>query len=113
MAVPDARAAATGLVPADSRAGFNTAIYSRVWNGTAPSEELDEWLKNTSKWNWGATDPDLCCSDGAAPSFILNTLSRQGAPSGFHGESNNFARLGVANMTLWQWLRSYFPESEV
>eukprot|EP00041_Stephanoeca_diplocostata_P024423 m.618336 g.618336 ORF g.618336 m.618336 type:complete len:289 (+) comp22527_c2_seq5:910-1776(+) len=112
MAVPDARAVAAGLPPADKNAGLNKNFYQEIWSPQIlpPSEEteLQGWLDNTSVWNWGATDVDVCCGDGKAPSYILNTLSRQGAPSGVTEHTVTFARLGRVNMSLNEWFRSYF-----
>jgi len=111
MAVPDARAAAAGLPPTDQQAGINTGYFTAVWNGSASATSA-AYARNLSSWAWGATDPDLCCSDGAAPSYLLNTLSRQGTPAANASDAAHswgFARFRVANATLDDWLRSYFP----
>eukprot|EP01047_Picozoa_sp_COSAG01_P104713 COSAG01_NODE_34003_length_555_cov_0.791667_1_plen_184_part_11 len=82
MAVPDARAAAVGLAASDEARGINTAFFTAVWGATGGAGPTDRaYAKNLSRWAWGATDPDLCCSDGHAPSYLLNTLSRQGTPA--------------------------------
>ena len=108
MAVPDARAVAAGLPPSDQLVGFNTQIYTALWKGgVGPTDAA--YGRNMSAWNYGATDPDLCCTDGKAPSYLLNTLSRQGTPTNISGGSWGFSRLRMANLTLNAWLRSYFP----
>eukprot|EP01050_Picozoa_sp_SAG11_P012314 SAG11_NODE_1361_length_5112_cov_2.921404_4_plen_349_part_00 len=113
MAVPDARAVAVGLPATDQAVGVNTAYFSAVWaarGGVDPTTAA--FARNLSEWAWGATDPDLCCSDGVAPSFLLNTLSRQGTPKANASDaahSYGFSRFREANATLNVWLRSYFP----
>ena len=113
MAVPDARVAAAGLPASDEVKGINTDYFTAVWGdkgGLNPTNRA--YAKNLSKWAWGATDPDLCCSDGQAPSFLLNTLSRQGTPAANASDaahSYGFSRFRVSNLTLNDWLRSYFP----
>jgi hypothetical protein len=113
MAVPDARAAAVGLAASDEARGINTAFFTAVWGATGGAGGADRaYAKNLSHWAWGATDPDLCCSDGQAPSYLLNTLSRQGTPAANSSDaahSYEFSRFRVANLTLSEWLRSYFP----
>ena len=112
MAVPDARAARAGLCKpgqcADETAGPNTQLYTSLWASGVPPN-VAQWASNLSAWDWGVTDPDLCCSDGKAPSFLVNCLSRQGAPSDFHGKSYGFSRLRQSKLPLNEWLRSYFP----
>ena len=121
MAVPDARAAAAGLPPTDQIAGINTNYFTAAWGGGggggggSPSPATAAYARNLSRWAWGATDPDLCCSDGAAPSYLLNTLSRQGTPTANASDaahSYGFARYRISNLTLNAWLRSYFPSNE-
>jgi hypothetical protein len=110
MAVPDTRAALANLPASvmDTAAGLNTKMYTAIWaKGIPPGVEA--WAHNLSSWNWGATDPDLCCDDGKAPSFLVNCLSRQGAPSSFHGKTYGFSRLRTSPLPLNEWLRSYFP----
>lgn len=112
MAVPDARLVSAGLPAMDKTAGdagINPDMYKAVWRAGSPAEAR-VWMANTTTWAFGATDPDLCCSDGQGPSFLLNTLSRQGAPSGFSGKSTTFNRLQRSELPLNEWLRSYFPE---
>ena len=68
------------------------------------------FLKNISKWNWGSTDPDFCCSDGKAPSYLLHTMSQQGMPSSQKDKkATQFASIEMFNGTLNEWMRSYFP----
>lgn len=114
MAAPDARLVQAGLPVVDSNAGdggINAAMYTAVWRDSSP-QSAKAWMANTSAWDWGVTDPDLCCSDGEGPSFLLNTLSRQGAPHGFAGKSTTFNRLQRSELPLNEWLRSYFPEDQ-
>jgi len=108
MAIPDARLSVAGLPQMDGPAGANTAMYSTLWDHGVPAG-VTAYMANTSTWKWGATDPDLCCSDGHGPSYLLNTLWRQGAPENFTGDSGNFNRLQRSELPLNEWLRSYFP----
>ena len=111
MAVPDTRAAQVHL-PAnvmDASAGLNKTLYSAIWTDDTPPS-VEQWARNLSSWAWGSTDPDLCCGDGKGPSFLINTLSRQGAPSSFHGKTYGFARMRRSPLPLNEWLRSYFPK---
>ena len=104
MAVPAAIAADSG-VPYNPH--FNTDLYTEVWeNGIQPTDA--GYMANISLWNWGVTDPDMCCDDGFAPSYMLHTLSRQGAPQNFTGKSWNMAGLLRSNLTQYEWLESYF-----
>ena len=115
MAVPDARATRAGLPASDEARGINTDYFTAVWATKGAFNPTNRaFAKNLSSWAWGATDPDLCCSDGASPSYLLNTLSRQGTPAAnasAEKHSYGFARFRVANMTLNDWLRSYFPNA--
>lgn len=115
MAVPDARAAKVGLPASDEARGINTDYFTAVWATKGALNPTNRaFAKNLSSWAWGATDPDLCCSDGASPSYLLNTLSRQGTPAANATDAQHsygFARFRVANVTLNDWLRSYFPKA--
>lgn len=108
MAAPDTRTAAVGLPPTDSIRGLNPDNYTAIWPSPIP-DSLKEWAANLSKWDWGVTDPDLCCGDGEGPSFLTNTLSRQGAPANATGDMFSFSRMRVSPLELYAWLRSYFP----
>ena len=114
MAVPDARAAAVGIPASDEARGINTDYFTAVWATKGALNPTNRaFAKNLSSWAWGATDPDLCCSDGGSPSYLLNTLSRQGTPAANATDAQHsygFARFRVANLTLNDWLRSYFPK---
>ena len=68
MAIPAAVAAKAGLRPQDSalhREGFFTKVWEKA--DTKSLALAEAWIANVSAWNWGVTDPDLCCSDGKAP----------------------------------------------
>ena len=88
---------------------LNTEMYTAIWQDTNITEAVREWADNSSDWAYGATDPDLCCGDGNAPSFLLNTLSQQGAPHNYTGPRYNMNRFVTKNLTLNDWLRSFFP----
>lgn len=108
IAIPAARAKRVGLPAKDQRAGLNTDMYTSGWAGGVPPV-AQAFVENMSSWNFGVTDPDSCCDDGLAPSFMLHTLSQQGAPANFTGQASNFAVLLQSNLTQYAWLRSYFP----
>jgi hypothetical protein len=109
MAVNAASLSRVGLPATD--AAVYKGFYTEVWDReTAENEaKIDAFLANITSWNFGFTDPDFCCTDGLAPSFMLHTLSQQGAPHNLTGKVYNFAGMETYNGTLNQWLRSYFP----
>ena len=109
MAAPAAETAKVGLPALDSRVfkGF----YVEVWERETQEERSNNaaYLGNMSRWNYGVTDPDFCCSDGKAPSYMLHTASQQGKPHDAPpGKTTQFAALARFNGTLNEWLRSYF-----
>jgi hypothetical protein len=109
MAVPVAVATKAKVPAIDRAAGINTELYTNLWKKGIPPV-VQAYFDNISAWNYGVTDPDICCSDGYAPSYMIHTLSQQGGPKlppGTH--PGNMMALGVANATLFDWLRSYFP----
>jgi hypothetical protein len=113
MAVPAARAKEHGLPPIDQIAGINTGLYTDIWKrvgGVPPTVSL--FLENMTAWNWGVTDPDVCCSDGKAPSYMLHTLSQQGGVLPNGTKTWNMAALGTVNASLFEWLRGYFPSEQ-
>ena len=135
MAIPAARASNHSLPPVDMLAGINTDLYSQVWKraGGVPSD-VALFLKNMTAWNWGVTDPDVCCNDGKAPSYMLHTLSQQGGKLPPGTKTWNMAALGTVNQScaattqpvsglhssegaiavadrLNEWLRGYFPKA--
>ena len=72
--------------------------------------KIDLFVNNMTAWNWGVTDPDVCCSDGKSPSFMLHTLSQQGGHLPPGTMTWNMAALGTVNASLFEWLRGYFPK---
>lgn len=56
----------------------------------------------------GVTDPDVCCNDGRAPSFMLHTLSQQGGKLAPGTRPWNMAAMNTVNASLFEWLRTYF-----
>jgi hypothetical protein len=111
IAVPVARAVKAGVPAIDEAAGINTNLYRNLWRGGIP-ETVQLYFDNISSWNWGATDPDVCCSDGFSPSYMIHTLSQQGGqpPNGTH--PGNMMALGTANKSLNAWLQSYFSTDD-
>lgn len=110
MAPPASETAKVGLPAVDNHVfkGF----YVDVWERETPEDERDNaaFLANMSRWNYGVTDPDFCCSDGKSPSYMLHTASQQGKPHDAPpGKTTEFAALVRYNGTLNEWLRSYFP----
>ena len=70
---------------------------------------IDKFMANMAAWNWGVTDPDVCCNDGKAPSYMLHTLSQQGGSVPPGTKTWNMAALGTVNASLYEWLRGYLP----
>lgn len=112
IAIPAARAANHSLPPIDQQAGVNKELYSNIWRNQEPSvlAKIDLFVKNMTAWNWGVTDPDVCCSDGKSPSYMLHTLSQQGGKLPPGTTTWNMAALGTVNASLFEWLRGYFPK---
>jgi len=108
IAVPALRAAKAGLPATDMLAGINTKLYTNIWRNGIP-ENTKLFVANMTKWNWGVTDPDVCCSDGKSPSYMLHTLSHQGGPLPPGTKSLNMAAMNTIDMPLFEWFRSYFP----
>jgi len=108
MAAPAAATASVGLPSTDAHVykGFYTDVWALETAGDR--EATAAFLANMTKWNYGVTDPDFCCSDGKAPSYMLHTVSQQGRPQGVGGKTTTFAAMDTFNGTLNQWLRSYF-----
>ena len=111
MAVPAARARNYSLPAVDQLAGINTALYADVWKRQDADTlaVVRSFVRNMTAWNWGVTDPDVCCSDGKAPSYMLHTLSQQGGSLPPGTKTFNMAALGTVNVSLFEWLESYFP----
>ena len=109
MAAPAAALAAVGLNATDAR--VYRGFFKDVWALETQSDALNiaAFIDNISSWNYGVTDPDLCCSDGKAPSYKLHTVSQQGKPHNVTGKTTTFAALEKYPGTLNDWLRSYFP----
>ena len=109
MAAPAASTAAAGLPATD--AALYRGFYTDVWalESAADAATMGAFLANLSSWNYGFTDPDFCCSDGAAPSYLLHTVSQQGRPHNATGKTYQFSGMETYNGTLNEWLRSYFP----
>ena len=107
MAAPAAATALVGLPTVEVKA--YRGVYKEVWAlaTAADRQYVEQYLANSSDWNFGSTDPDFCCSDGNAPSYLLRTLSQQGGHPKT-GRPGGFAALDRFNGTLEQWLRSYF-----
>ena len=104
MAPPAAETAKVGLAALDNR--VYRGFYVDVWE----RETLDDrtniaaYLANITRWNYGVTDPDFCCSDGKAPSYMLHTASQQGKPHDAPpGRTTEFAALARFNGTLNEW----------
>ena len=95
----------------DQLAGINTALYADVWKRQDADTlaVVRSFVRNMTAWNWGVTDPDVCCSDGKAPSYMLHTLSQQGGSVPPGTKTFNMAALGTVNVSLFEWLESYFP----
>lgn len=108
MAVPAAIANKAGVPAIDKIAGINTSIYRNIWANGVP-DAAKAFMANISDWNFGVTDPDICCNDGQAPSYMLHTLSQQGGHIPAGTRSGNGAALGSVNLPLYEWLRGYFP----
>ena len=111
MSSPAAQLDAVGL-PATDGATYR-GFYTDVWAMETSEDRAENtaFLQNISKWNWGSTDPDFCCSDGKAPSYLLHTMSQQGMPSSQKNKkATQFASIERFNGTLNEWMRSYFPK---
>ena len=110
MAAPAAATARAGLPNTDGH--VYRGFFRDVWalETAAEHEKNAAFVANMSAWNYGFTDADFCCSDGKSPSYLLHTISRQGAPHNMTGRSYNFAGMEIFNGTLNAWLRSYFSQ---
>eukprot|EP01052_Picozoa_sp_SAG31_P034522 SAG31_NODE_4047_length_3638_cov_1.867477_2_plen_248_part_00 len=109
MAVNAADLSRVGLAPTD--VAIYNDFFTEVWQRETPENKayIATFLKNITQWNWGFTDPDFCCSDGSAPSYMLHTVSQQGMPANQTNRgATQFAGMETYNGTLNQWLRSYF-----
>lgn len=111
ISIPAARAKNQSLPPIDQLAGINPAgFYSNIWKGQDLSV-INQFMANMTEWNWGVTDPDVCCNDGKAPSYMLHTLSQQGGTLPPGTKTFNMAAMGLVNASLFEWFRGYFPSS--
>ena len=114
MAIPAARAHKHSLPPIDQLAGINKQLYADMWARQTSNTlaVINLFMRNMTSWNWGVTDPDVCCNDDKAPSFMLHTLSQQGGKVPPGTKTWNMAALGTANVSLYEWFRSYFPSED-
>jgi hypothetical protein len=113
MSVNAADLSKVGLPPTD--ATVYKGFYKEVWARETAVDKayIDSFLSNITEWNWGHTDPDFCCADGKAPSYMLHTVSQQGMPSNQSDRrTTQFAGMEMYNGTLNAWLRSYFLKTD-
>lgn len=74
MAVNAASLSQVDLSTTDTKVykGFYTEVWARE---TAENEAyIAAFLANITKWNWGFTDTDFCCTDGSSPSYMLHSV---------------------------------------
>eukprot|EP01043_Picozoa_sp_COSAG02_P011603 COSAG02_NODE_430_length_22462_cov_52.755042_9_plen_666_part_00 len=97
------------------RDGKISPFYKEKWAELSPAEtDLQKlFLANISKWSWGHSDFDWCCDDNKAPTYLLYMVTQQGHPDGWnsHTQGSWFQAMGMANTTIIDWLRGYFPEA--
>jgi len=98
-------ATCTGINLDDKVAPF----YTSLWASADP--HVYDSLNDQSEWNWGHNDADVCCDDGESPTYLVYTVSQQGAPKGWKSKQGAmYGAIGVFNGTLREWYATFYDD---